>query len=85
FPGVIALREQIYPSRPNYHLLPTPATELSWLDQIPADKPLLFPAEGISMYLTEDEGTALLRRVVDRFPSGELQIDFYNWVAIRSQ
>ncbi|PRC42721.1 methyltransferase, partial [Mycobacterium sp. ITM-2017-0098] len=42
-------------------------------------------AEGISMYLTEDEGTALLRRVVDRFPSGELQIDFYNWVAIRSQ
>lgn len=85
FPGVIELREQIYPSRPNYHLLPTPATELSWLDQIPADKPLLFLAEGISMYLTEQEGIALLRRVVERFPSGELQIDFYNWVAIRSQ
>lgn len=85
FPGVIALREKVYPSRPNYHLLPTPATELSWLDQIPADKPLLFLAEGISMYLTEDEGIALLRRVVERFPSGELQIDFYNWVPIRSQ
>lgn len=85
FPGVIALREQVYPSRPNYHLLPTPATELSWLDQIPADKPLLFLAEGISMYLTEDDGIALLRRVVERFPSGELQIDFYNWVGIRSQ
>ena len=46
---------------------------------------MLFLAEGISMYLTEHEGVALLRRVVDRFPSGELQIDFYNWVAIRSQ
>ncbi len=85
FPGVIELREQVYPSRPNYHLLPTPATELSWLDQIPADKPVLFLAEGISMYLTEQEGIALLRRVVERFPSGELQIDFYNWVGIRSQ
>ncbi|MFB1298366.1 class I SAM-dependent methyltransferase [Mycobacterium sp. pW049] len=85
FPGVIELREKIYPARPNYHLLPTPATELSWLDQIPADKPLLFLAEGISMYLTEEDGIALLRRVVERFPSGELQIDFYNWVGIRSQ
>lgn len=85
FPGVIELREKVYPSRPNYHLLATPATELSWLDQIPADKPVLFLAEGISMYLTEDDGIALLRRVVERFPSGELQIDFYNWVGIRSQ
>ncbi len=85
FPDVIALREQIYPSRPNYHLLPTPATELSWLEQIPADRPVLFLAEGISMYLTEEEGIALLRGVVDRFGSGELQIDFYNWVGIRSQ
>lgn len=85
FPGVIELREQVYPGRPNYHLLPTPATELSWLDQIPADKPVLFLAEGISMYLTEQDGVALLRRVVERFPAGELQIDFYNWVGIRSQ
>ena len=85
FPGVIELREKVYPSRPNYHLLPTPATELSWLDQIPADKPVLFLAEGISMYLTEDEGVALLRRVVERFGTGELQIDFYNWLPIKSQ
>ena len=37
------------------------------------------------MYLTEHEGVALLRRVVDRFPSGELQTDFYNWLGIKSQ
>jgi hypothetical protein len=37
------------------------------------------------MYLKEHEGVALLRRVVERFPSGELQIDFYNWLGIRSQ
>ncbi len=85
FPQVIELREQIYPSRPNYQLIATPATEPNWLDQIPADRPTLLIAEGISMYLTEDEGIALLRRFIDRFGAGELQIDFFNWLAIKSQ
>jgi len=85
FPAVIALREKVYPTRPSYHLIATSATEPSWLDQIPADRPVLFLAEGISMYLTEPEGIDLLSRVVNRFPSGEMQIDFFNWVAIKSQ
>jgi O-methyltransferase involved in polyketide biosynthesis len=85
YPAVIALREKIYPARSRYHLIATSATSPSWLDQIPADRPVLLLAEGISMYLKEHEGVALLRRVVDRFPSGELQTDFYNWLGIRSQ
>lgn len=85
YPGVIALREKIYPMRPRYHLIATSATDPSWLNQIPADRPVLLLAEGISMYLREHEGVALLRSVVDRFPSGELQIDFFNWLGIRSQ
>jgi O-methyltransferase involved in polyketide biosynthesis len=85
YPAVIALREKIYPARPQYHLIATSATSSSWLDQIPADRPVLLLAEGISMYLREHEGVALLRRVVDRFPSGELQTDFFNWLGIRSQ
>ncbi len=85
YPAVIELREKVYPGRPNYHLIPASATDPSWLDEIPNDRPVLFLAEGISMYLTEQQGFALLRRVVDRFESGELQIDFFNWVAIKSQ
>lgn len=85
YPAVIALREQIYPARPRYHLVSTSATDHSWLDRIPADRPALILAEGISMYLTEDDGVALLRRIVDHFKSGELQIDFYNWFGIRTQ
>ena len=85
YPAVISLREKVFPSRPRYHLVATPATDPSWLDQIPADRPTLLLAEGISMYLTEDDGIALLQHVVDRFGSGELQIDFYNWLVVRSQ
>ncbi|MGV0625815.1 class I SAM-dependent methyltransferase [Mycolicibacter minnesotensis] len=84
-PPVIALREQIYPDRPGYHLMATSATDPSWLQEIPADRPVLLLAEGISMYLTETDGVALLQSVVDRFPSGELQIDFYNWFGIKTQ
>jgi O-methyltransferase involved in polyketide biosynthesis len=85
YPAVIALRQQLFPTRPGYHLIATSATDLSWLDQIPTDRPVLLLAEGISMYLTEQEGVGLLQRIVDRFPAGELQIDFYNWLAIKSQ
>ena len=85
YPAVIALREQIYPARPGYRLIATSAVDLSWLDQIPTDRPVLLVAEGISMYLTRDDGLALLRRVVDGFRCGEIQIDFYNWFGIRSQ
>jgi O-methyltransferase involved in polyketide biosynthesis len=85
YPAVIALREKLFPTRPQYHLVATSATDPSWLDQIPADRPTLLLAEGISMYLKEREGVALLQHVVHRFRSGELQIDFYNWLAIRSQ
>jgi O-methyltransferase involved in polyketide biosynthesis len=85
YPAVIELREQVYPRRPRYHLLATSATDSAWLDQIPDDRPVLFLAEGISMYLTESDGVAMLQRIVDRFPFGELQIDFYNWFGIRTQ
>jgi O-methyltransferase involved in polyketide biosynthesis len=85
YPDVIALRERLFPMRPGYHLVATSATDPSWLDQIPADRPVLLLAEGISMYLTESDGVGLLQHVVDRFRSGELQIDFYNWLTVRTQ
>ena len=70
YPDVIALRKKLFPTRPRYHLVATSATDPSWLDRIPADRPVLLLAEGISMYLTEREGVALLQRVVDRFRVG---------------
>src|SRR6202012_2901944 len=85
YPAGISLREKVFRSRRNYHRVATPATDPSWLDQIPAGRPTLLLAEGISMYLTEEDGIALLQHVIDRFGSGEIQIDFYNWVIVRSQ
>jgi O-methyltransferase involved in polyketide biosynthesis len=41
--------------------------------------------EGLTMYLTEEDGVALLRRVVAHAPSGELQFDAFNTLGIKSQ
>ena len=37
------------------------------------------------MYLTPEDGRALLRRVVEHAPSGELQFDAFNRLGIKSQ
>jgi methyltransferase (TIGR00027 family) len=85
YPDVIALRERFYPPDAGYRLIPASVTELDWLSAVSADRPVLLIAEGLTMYLTEDSGLALLRRVVERFPSGELQFDVFNRSGIRIQ
>jgi len=85
YPSIIELREQLYPSRPHYHRISASVTDPGWLERIPADRPVLALGEGLTMYLTESDGTALLRHIVDRFPSGELQFDAFSRLGIRSQ
>ncbi len=85
YPDVIALRESLYPGRASYRTVAASVTDPSWLAGIPADRPALFLGEGLTMYLEKDDGLALLRRVVDRFPSGELQFDAFNTFGIRTQ
>jgi methyltransferase (TIGR00027 family) len=85
YPDVIRLREQVYPGRENYRLVSSSVTDPHWLTEIPADRPTLFLGEGLTMYLTKDDGLALLRRVVERFPSGELQFDAFSTLGIRTQ
>lgn len=85
YPEVIGLREQFYPPDASYRLISASVAETDWLSSISADRPVLMVAEGLTMYLTEDSGLALLRRIVERFPSGELQFDLFNRLAIRTQ
>ncbi|MDT7760527.1 MAG: hypothetical protein QOH27_6425, partial [Mycobacterium sp.] len=85
YPDVSALRTQLFPAREHYHVVAASVTDPGYLADIPADRPTLIVGEGLTMYLTRDDGIALLRRVVDRFPSGELQFDAFNTFGIRTQ
>ncbi len=52
-PDVIALRQQLYPEREGYRRIGAAVTDLTWLDGIPGDTPVLVIAEGLVMYLRE--------------------------------
>jgi methyltransferase (TIGR00027 family) len=85
YPEVAALREKLYPAADHCHVVAASVTDPAWLNEIPGDRPALMIAEGLTAYLTEQDGVALLRRVVGHFPSGELQFDAFNSLGIKSQ
>lgn len=83
FPDVIALREQLYPERDGYRRIGSSVTDLAWLEAIPGDTPVLVIGEGLMMYLQERDGTALLRRITEQFPGGQIAFDGYSGVMVR--
>jgi O-methyltransferase involved in polyketide biosynthesis len=85
FPDVIDLRRQVYPERANTTMLGASVTDPSWLDEVPADRPTMVVAEGLTMYLDPADGLALFRRIVEHFPSGEVFFDAYNRLGIKAQ
>jgi O-methyltransferase involved in polyketide biosynthesis len=85
YPEVADLRRQLYPARDHYHVISASVTDPAWFADIPRDRPLLMVGEGLTMYLTEADGVALLRRGVEHAPSGELQFDAFNTFGIKSQ
>jgi O-methyltransferase involved in polyketide biosynthesis len=75
---VIELRRRVYPERTSYRMIATSVTDLRWLDEIPADQPVLVVAEGLVIYLQEAAGIAFFRAITDKFPRGEFIFDAYN-------
>lgn len=74
-PSVIGLRRQLYDDTERYRMIGSSVTELRWLDDVPAGRRTLVVAEGLLMYLHEEEVRRLVQRLVDRFPGGEMHFD----------
>lgn len=74
-PEVVELRRELYAESDRYRMIAASVTAQEWLDEIPADRPVLIIAEGLLMYLREREVAQLLRRLTGRFSSGELVFD----------
>jgi methyltransferase (TIGR00027 family) len=84
-PDVIAVRRRLYPESAGVQMIGASVTEQEWLLQIPDDRPTLVVAEGILPYLTAAEVEDLLRRIVVRFPEGEVLFDALSPRALRAQ
>ena len=85
FPEVTAAREQVVPDRAKAHTISADVTDQDWLDALPRDRPVVVTADGLMGFLAKDDLVALLNRLVDHFPSGELVFNGYTrftiWIA----
>jgi O-methyltransferase involved in polyketide biosynthesis len=77
-PDVIALRRRLCPQRAGLHTIAASVTDPGLLDTIPAALRVLVVAEGLTPYLRTADGVAMLARIVEHLPSGEMIIDGYS-------
>ena len=82
FPRVIALRRQVLPQPANAHNIAADLTEPDWLQDIPRDKPAMIVADGLVLFLHNDDFVSLLNRLTAHFPGGELALNAYTTWAI---
>jgi O-methyltransferase involved in polyketide biosynthesis len=81
FPQVIELRRRfIGDERERYHLLACSVLDNAWLETVSVhrQRPFLFLAEGVFMYLREEQVKSLVLTLLDHFPGAELVFDGYS-------
>ena len=85
-PDVIELRRKLIGGEgERYHLLACSVLDSAWLDTVSAhrQRPFLFLAEGVLMYLEEAQVKSLVLTLKEHFPGAELVFDafspFFSW------
>lgn len=76
-PGVVALRDEVLPGRRQEHSVAARIGEPGWADAIPADRPTMLVADGLTGFLSEPTITTLFQTVTDHFRTGELAFNDY--------
>ena len=71
-PEAIELRKKFFPETDRFRFIPKSLTDFSWLETIPRNRPLLFLAEGLLMYFTEDEVKEILSKIGSACPGSEM-------------
>ena len=76
---VIDIRKLFYEETDRYHLISSSVTEDQWLEKVPADKKhYIVIAEGLFMYLKEDEIKRLLKNLQEKTGGYTLILDAFN-------
>lgn len=91
FPDVIDLRRRFYDESGTRHMIGSSVTAWSWLEKVcgaaniePGDRPAMVVAEGLFMYLAEQDIRELFDRVRRTFPRSEIVFDAYSALTARS-
>lgn len=82
YPEVIALRQRLYAVRAGCELIGSSVVDPAWLERVPANRPVMVVAEGLVMYLRDDEVQRLFSTIVERFPAGEMAFDAFSRLGV---
>jgi len=78
-PDVIALRHKFYAETESYRMIPSSVTDLSWMDQISSNNRAVFVvAEGLLMYLYENDVKTLILALRQKFPGCDFVFDAFS-------
>jgi O-methyltransferase involved in polyketide biosynthesis len=87
-PDVVELRRRLFPERQGLHTIAASVTDPHLLHEIRGDASVLVVAEGLIPYLRTADGVAMLRRITEHFPRGEMVFDALSrlgvWLTQRS-
>jgi methyltransferase (TIGR00027 family) len=84
-PEVIRIKERFFNETDNYRLIRASVLDLGWMNTIDhCDGPVLFIAEGLLMYLHENEVRSLIIALQNRFPGCELVFDVVSAFVVRT-
>lgn len=85
FESVIDLRKRFYAENEKYKMIGKSVTDLSWLDEIDTNnQSILIVAEGLTMYLSEEELQQLLNGINNKFGNATIVFDAYSKQAVKS-
>jgi len=85
YPEVIELRRRFYDETADYHMIPSSVTDLTWLDRIDGPpRPACIVAEGLLMYLRDEDVKTLFLALQARFPGSEIVFDAFSRLTARA-
>ncbi|RCX17885.1 O-methyltransferase involved in polyketide biosynthesis [Anaerobacterium chartisolvens] len=85
FPAVIDIKKQLYGETDSYKYIASSVTDLRWLEGMGAvEYEVLVIAEGLFMYLSENEIKALLSALKSKFKSYTIIFDAYSKLTAKS-
>lgn len=74
-PEVITIREQFFNESERHKMIAKSVFDYSWIDDIKAKGPVLIIAEGIFMYLTEQEVEEIMDKLAHAFKGAEMLLE----------
>ena len=83
YESVIGIRKEFYSDDSKYNMIGSSILDFKWLDKVNITDNVLLVAEGVTMYLSEDEIKKLLEQLNKKFGDVHLLFDAYTKKGVR--